>query len=262
MHNNKKKEVLLKVDNFSFFYGLKSALKNICISIFQNKITALIGPSGCGKTTLLRSFNRMNELIFDNTTITGKIFYKNINIFSPNFKLEFLWNKMSVVSQFPDLFPMSILDNIIYPLITKGINREIALRKAKEVLNTVGLWDEVYDRLFLQDGTLSLSGGQKQRLCIARAIAMEPEVLLMDEPTSGLDPAAKLIIEELIILLKETFTIIIVTHSMQQTSRIADYTAFLFKGHLIEYRRTRSLFTNPKKKLTELYITGRLGFIN
>ena len=248
-------ESVFKIENVNLFYGEKQALKNINLDLYKNQVTAFIGPSGCGKSTLLRCLNRMNDLI-DGCKIEGTVFYENQNISDMN-TLE-LRTKVGMVFQNPNPFPMSIFDNIAYGPRCKGIKNKETLKKiVVESLKKAALYDEVKDRL--KDSALGLSGGQQQRLCIARCIAMEPDVILMDEPTSALDPIATLKIEELINELKKDYTIIIVTHNMQQATRISDYTAFFMLGEVVECDKTIDLFSQPKNKKTEDYITGRFG---
>ncbi len=238
-------------------YGDKVALDKINISIPKNQITALIGPSGCGKSTLLRTMNRMNDLI-DNCHIDGDIYYENQDIYARNYDVINLRTKVGMVFQKPNPFPMSIFDNVAYGPRCQGIKDKRILQEiVKKSLEKSALYDEVKDRL--KESASELSGGQQQRLCIARAIAMEPDVILMDEPTSALDPIATAKIEDLILKLKENYTIIIVTHNMQQAARISDNTAFLLQGKLIEYNKTDIMFSTPKKAITEEYITGRFG---
>lgn len=248
-------ENVFKIENVNLFYGEKQALKNINLELYKNQVTAFIGPSGCGKSTLLRCLNRMNDLI-EGCKVEGKILYENQNISDIN-TLE-LRTKVGMVFQNPNPFPMSIFDNIAYGPRCQGIkNKEILKKIVIESLKKAALYDEVKDRL--KDSALGLSGGQQQRLCIARCIAMEPDVILMDEPTSALDPIATLKIEELINELKKDYTIIIVTHNMQQATRVSDYTAFFMLGEVIECDKTIDLFSQPKNKKTEDYITGRFG---
>ena len=248
-------DTVFKVENLDLYYGEKHALKNINIDIYKNKVTAFIGPSGCGKSTLLRCFDRMNDLI-DECKITGLISYEGKDIKQMN-PIE-LRTEVGMVFQNPNPFPMSIFDNVAYGPRCQGIKNKATLTKiVVESLKKAALYDEVSDRL--KDSALSLSGGQKQRLCIARCIAMNPKVILMDEPTSALDPIATLKIEELMEDLKKDFTIIIVTHNMQQATRISDYTAFFMLGEIIEYAPTDKLFKDPQNKKTEDYITGRFG---
>ena len=248
-------ESVFNIENVNLFYGEKQALKNINLDLYKNQVTAFIGPSGCGKSTLLRCLNRMNDLI-EGCKVEGKILYENQNISDMN-TLE-LRTKVGMVFQNPNPFPMSIFDNIAYGPRCQGIKNKETLKKiVVESLKKAALYDEVKDRL--KDSALGLSGGQQQRLCIARCIAMEPDVILMDEPTSALDPIATLKIEELINELKKDYTIIIVTHNMQQATRVSDYTAFFMLGEVIECDKTIDLFSQPKNKKTEDYITGRFG---
>ncbi len=248
-------ENVFKIEKVNLFYGEKQALKNINLELYKNQVTAFIGPSGCGKSTLLRCLNRMNDLI-EGCKVEGTILYENQNINGMN-TLE-LRTKVGMVFQNPNPFPMSIFDNIAYGPRCQGIKNKETLKKiVVESLKKAALYDEVKDRL--KDSALGLSGGQQQRLCIARCIAMEPDVILMDEPTSALDPIATLKIEELINELKKDYTIIIVTHNMQQATRVSDYTAFFMLGEVIECDKTIDLFSQPKNKKTEDYITGRFG---
>ena len=246
----------IRVNDLDLYYGEKQALKDINMEIKENEVTALIGPSGCGKSTFLRCLNRMNDLI-DSVKINGKIYLEDEEILTTNDVIN-LRTRVGMVFQNPNPFPMSIFDNVAYGPRCSGLK---AKDKLKEIvidsLKKASLYEEVKDSL--NDSALGLSGGQQQRLCIARAIAMSPEIILMDEPTSALDPIATLKIEELIDSLKKDFTIIIVTHNMQQATRISDYTAFFLMGEVIEYADTTTLFTNPKEKKTEDYITGRFG---
>lgn len=248
-------EEIFEIKDVDLYYGPKQVLKKVNLNLYKNKVTAFIGPSGCGKSTLLRCLNRMNDLI-EGCKIEGQIKYRNENINDINPVM--LRTKVGMVFQNPNPFPMSIFDNVAYGPRCNGLK---AKDKLKEIvidsLKKASLYEEVKDRL--NDSALGLSGGQQQRLCIARAIAMSPEIILMDEPTSALDPIATLKIEELIDSLKKDFTIIIVTHNMQQATRISDYTAFFLMGEVIEYADTTTLFTNPKEKKTEDYITGRFG---
>jgi phosphate transport system ATP-binding protein len=247
----------LKVSNFNFFYGKKQALFDVNISIPQREVTAFIGPSGCGKSTLLRNFNRMNDLI-DGTRHEGDITIDSRSIYDPKLEIIALRRSIGMVFQKSNPFPKSIYENVVYSLRIAGENNRRVLDETVErSLQGAALWDEVKDRL--HDSGLSLSGGQMQRLCIARAIANRPEILLMDEPCSALDPIATAKVEELIHALKREFTIVIVTHNMQQATRCSDNTAFFYLGKLIEYDRTQKIFTNPAQKQTEDYITGRFG---
>ena len=258
--SNKHDEVVepcIKVENLNLFYGQKQALHGINMEMPKKKVTAFIGPSGCGKSTLLRCINRMNDLV-DNITIDGKILLHGENIFDKSVNVAALRRRVGMVFQKPNPFPKSIFENVTYGLRIQGINDKRILEETVETsLRGAALWDEVKDRL--NDNALGLSGGQQQRLVIARAIAIAPEVLLLDEPASALDPISTLKIEELINELKEKFTIVIVTHNMQQAARVSDYTAFMYMGELIEMGATSQLFTKPVKKQTEDYITGRYG---
>jgi phosphate transport system ATP-binding protein len=247
----------IKVDNFKFFYGKKEALHGISLEIPSRKVTAFIGPSGCGKSTLLRNFNRMNELI-PGVRHEGDITIHGTSIYDPSVEIISLRRRIGMVFQKSNPFPMSIYENIVYPLRIAGQNTRSVLDETVErCLRSAALWDEVKDRL--HDSALGLSGGQMQRLCIARAVASRPEILLMDEPCSALDPIATAKVEELIIELKKDFTIVIVTHNMQQASRVSELTAFFYLGNLVEFDNTRKIFTNPSMKQTEEYITGRFG---
>lgn len=249
--------ICLEVKDFNLYYGNKQALVNINMRIPQKRVTAYIGPSGCGKSTLLRCFNRMNDLI-ENVHIDGKILLKDQDIFCPSVYVADLRRRVGMVFQKPNPFPKTVYENVAYGLRLQGINsRRILDEVVEKSLKGAALWEEVKDRL--HDNALGLSGGQQQRLVIARAIAIEPEVLLLDEPASALDPISTLKIEELINELKVDYTIIIVTHNMQQAARVSDYTAFMYLGELIEFGDTATLFTNPAKKQTEDYITGRYG---
>jgi len=246
-----------KVEDLNLFYGDFQALQNINLDLYANKVTALIGPSGCGKSTFLRTLNRMNDLI-DNVKITGKILLDSEKDIYERMDVIALRTRVGMVFQKPNPFPMSIYDNVAYGPRCQGLKDKKKLDViVEEALRGAALWDEVKDKL--TKSGMSLSGGQQQRLCIARAIAMEPEVILMDEPTSALDPIATQKIEQLMGKLKEKYTIIIVTHSMQQAARISDKTAFFLMGELIEFGDTNKIFTNPNKKETEDYITGRFG---
>ncbi len=250
-------EPCLKVENLNLFYGKKQALHGINMEMPKKKVTAFIGPSGCGKSTLLRCINRMNDLV-DNVTIEGKILLHNDNIYDKSVNVAALRRRVGMVFQKPNPFPKSIFENVTYGLRIQGINDKRILEETVETsLRGAALWDEVKDRL--NDNALGLSGGQQQRLVIARAIAIAPEVLLLDEPASALDPISTLKIEELINELKEKYTIVIVTHNMQQAARVSDYTAFMYMGDLIEIGATTQIFTKPAKKQTEDYITGRYG---
>ena len=248
---------IMTVHDLCLWYGSHQALTDINIEIPEKSITALIGPSGCGKSTFLKTINRMNDLILD-VKITGEIKYKEQNIFAPNVDVNDLRREVGMVFQKPNPFPMSIYDNIAYGPRTHGVKNKAKLDDIVErSLRGAAIWDEVKDRL--KKNALGLSGGQQQRLCIARALAVEPEVLLMDEPTSALDPISTLKIEELAEELKKKYTIIIVTHNMQQAVRISDRTAFFLLGELVEYGDTEKMFSDPVDKRTEDYITGRFG---
>ncbi len=249
--------IIFEIHNLDLYYGKFQALKNISLNIEKNKVTALIGPSGCGKSTFLRSLNRMNDLI-DTCNIEGDVLYNSENVYNQKYDVINLRSKVGMVFQKPNPFPMSIYDNIAYGPRCQGVKDKKTLDTIVEKsLKSAALFDEVRNRL--KESAMGLSGGQQQRLCIARAIAMEPEVILMDEPTSALDPIATLKIEELMNELKKEYTIVIVTHSMQQAARISDVTAFFLMGELIEVDETNKIFTQPKIKETEDYITGRFG---
>jgi phosphate transport system ATP-binding protein len=248
---------LIRVKNYNFFYGRQQALYDISLDIPERKVTAFIGPSGCGKSTILRSFNRMNDLI-EGISHTGDITIGGTSIYDPQLEVIGLRRRVGMVFQKSNPFPKSIYENIAYGLRVAGENRKQVLDEVVErSLQSSALWDEVKDRL--HESALALSGGQMQRLCIARAIANEPDVLLMDEPCSALDPIATAKIEELIYQLKRDFTIVIVTHNMQQAARVSDKTAFFYLGKLIEFNNTKAMFISPEKKQTEDYITGRFG---
>ena len=248
--------IKLSISDLDLFYGDNQALKKINMEIKENKVTALIGPSGCGKSTFLRTLNRMNDLI-DNVTIKGKIEVDGEDIYESEDVIK-LRTKVGMVFQKPNPFPMSIYDNVAYGPKTHGIKDKKQLDKiVEESLKGAAIWDEVKDRL--KSSALGLSGGQQQRICIARAIAMKPEVILMDEPTSALDPISTLKVEELIEELKDNYTIVIVTHNMQQAARVSDDTAFFLNGEVVEFNDTKTMFTAPKDKRTEDYINGRVG---
>jgi phosphate transport system ATP-binding protein len=252
MKNNK-----IIVNNLNFYYGNIRALKDISIDIPDKKVTAFIGPSGCGKSTFLRVFNRMNDLI-DNVKITGEVVIDGFNIYDKNLDVVNLRKRIGMVFQKSNLFPKTIYENLVYGPKLNGINNKKVLDEIIETtLIQAALFDEVKDRL--HDHALSLSGGQQQRLCIARALAVKPEIILMDEPASALDPISTAKIEELIHELKRHYTIIIVTHNMQQAARVSDQTAFFYLGELVEYDKTSKIFTNPTVKQTEDYVTGRFG---
>ena len=248
---------ILSVQDLCLWYGSHQALKDINIEIPEKSITALIGPSGCGKSTFLKTLDRMNDLIPD-VKITGSIKYKGEDIFEPSVDVSELRRQVGMVFQKPNPFPMSIYDHIAYGPRTHGVKSRVKLDEiVEQSLRGAAIWDEVKDRL--KKNALGLSGGQQQRLCIARALAVEPEVLLMDEPTSALDPISTSKIEELAMELKDRYTIVIVTHNMQQAVRISDHTAFFLLGELVEYGETEKLFSQPRDKRTEDYITGRFG---
>ena len=248
---------IMTAKNLSLWYGETHALKDINIAIPEKSITALIGPSGCGKSTFLKTLNRMNDLI-PTVKITGEVCYNGRNIFDKDVDVNELRRDVGMVFQKPNPFPMSIYDNIAYGPRTHGITSKVRLDEiVEQALKGAAIWDEVKDRL--KKNALGLSGGQQQRLCIARALAVEPGVLLMDEPTSALDPISTSRIEELALQLKEKYTIIIVTHNMQQAVRISDNTAFFLLGELVEFGETEKLFSQPQDKRTEDYITGRFG---
>ncbi|MBQ3005216.1 MAG: phosphate ABC transporter ATP-binding protein [Clostridia bacterium] len=248
---------IISVRNLNLFYSNSQALKNINIDIEKNTLTALIGPSGCGKSTFLKTLNRMNDLI-QGVKIEGTIKYSGQNIFDKDVDVNELRKKVGMVFQKPNPFPMSIYDNVAYGPRTHGIKNKIRLNEiVEDSLKATAIWDEVKDRL--KKSALGLSGGQQQRLCIARALAVRPQILLMDEPTSALDPISTAKIEDLLSELKKNYTIIMVTHNMQQALRISDRTAFFLMGELVEYSKTDELFAFPKDKRTEDYITGRFG---
>jgi phosphate transport system ATP-binding protein len=248
---------VFSIDNLNLYYGEFQAIKSVSMDINEREITAFIGPSGCGKSTLLRVLNRMNDLI-PTCRVDGSIHYHDDNIYAKTYDAIDLRLRVGMVFQKPNPFPMSIYDNIVYGPRCQGIKDKETLNQIVQTsLEQAALWDEVKDRL--KESALSLSGGQQQRLCIARTIAMKPEVILMDEPTSALDPVATAKIEDLISELKKNYTIVIVTHNMQQAARISDKTAFFFMGELIEYGDTSILFSTPRIKKTEEYITGRFG---
>ena len=253
----KEEQTKIDINALSLYYGEKQALREISMKIPANKVTAFIGPSGCGKSTLIRSLNRMNDTI-DGVRITGAVTIDGTNIYSPEVNVVNLRKRVGMVFQRSNPFPKSIYENIAYGPKINGISNKAELDTIVEKsLHGAALWNEAKDRLHAS--ALALSGGQQQRLCIARAIAVNPDILLMDEPCSALDPISTAKIEELICDLKKDFTIVIVTHNMQQAGRVSDSTAFFYIGELVEYDRTRTIFTNPTKKQTEDYITGRFG---
>lgn len=248
---------IITVKDLNLWYGQAQALKNINIGIPENSITALIGPSGCGKSTFLKTLNRMNDLI-PTVKITGSVRYQDEDIYGANVDVNELRRQVGMVFQKPNPFPMSIYDNVAYGPRTHGITSRVKLDEiVEQSLRDAAIWEEVKDRL--KKNALGLSGGQQQRLCIARALAVRPQVLLMDEPTSALDPISTARIEELVMELKEKYTIVMVTHNMQQAVRVSDYTAFFLLGELVEFGRTDDIFSQPRDKRTEDYITGRFG---
>jgi phosphate transport system ATP-binding protein len=250
-------ESKIQVRNLSFFYGKFTALKDVSLDVATNMVTAFIGPSGCGKSTLLRSFNRMYEL-YPGQRATGEILLDGENVLSPRTDLFRLRARVGMVFQKPTPFPMSIYENIAFGVrLYEKLTRSEMDDRVEWALQQAALWDEVKDKL--RQSGMSLSGGQQQRLCIARAVAVKPEVMLLDEPASALDPISTLKIEELIYELKKNYTIVIVTHNMQQAARVSDFTAFMYLGELVEFGNTNTIFTNPSKKQTEDYITGRYG---
>jgi phosphate ABC transporter, ATP-binding protein len=250
-------ESILDVRDFSLYYGKKKALKEISMDFYPNEITALIGPSGCGKSTLLRSINRMNDLI-PSVTTTGSILYTDHNIYSPRTDTVKLRKDIGMVFQQPNPFPFSIYENVVYGLRLNGVKDKAVLDEAVEnSLKAANIWDEVKDKL--HSSALGLSGGQQQRVCIARVLAVNPSILLLDEPTSALDPISADKIESMLLDLKDKYTILIVTHSMQQASRISDKTAFFLDGNLVEYNDTKEIFLNPQDQRTEDYVTGKFG---
>ena len=251
------KETKIKSKDLTLFYGTKMALNNISLDIPEKQVTAFIGPSGCGKSTYLRTLNRMNDLI-PGVKITGEVMVDDFNIYDKNVDSVNLRKKIGMVFQKSNPFAKSIFENVAYGPRINGQNDKKKLKEIVEIsLQRAAIWDEVKDRL--HDSALGLSGGQQQRLCIARTLAVDPEIILMDEPASALDPLSTSKIEELIFALKENYTIIIVTHNMQQAARVSDNTAFFYLGELIEHGKTKKIFTNPDKKQTEEYITGRFG---
>jgi phosphate transport system ATP-binding protein len=252
-----EKAVVYRTKNLNLWYGEHHALKNIDLDIYENEVTAIIGPSGCGKSTYIKTLNRMIELV-PNVRTSGEIMYRGRNIFDKSYRVEELRTQVGMVFQKPNPFPKSIYDNIAYGPRIHGIrDKKILDEIVERSLRGAAIWDEVKDRL--HENAYGLSGGQQQRLCIARCLAIEPDVILMDEPTSALDPISTLKVEELVQELKKNYSIIIVTHNMQQAARISDKTAFFLNGEVIEYTDTDKLFSNPSDKRTEDYITGRFG---
>ena len=246
---------VLQVQELTIRYGDKVAVDRVSLDIPETKITAIIGPSGCGKSTLLRALNRMNDFI-EGLTMQGRVLYRGVDLYAKDVDPVQVRRRIGMVFQKPNPFPKSIYKNIAWGLAINGI-RDGVPQRVERALQQAALWDEVKDRL--HDSALALSGGQQQRLCIARALALEPEVLLMDEPCSALDPISTARIEDLLFQLRDTYTIVIVTHNMQQAARVSDYTAFLDAGHLVEFGPTEQVFTRPKEKRTEDYVTGRFG---
>jgi phosphate transport system ATP-binding protein len=250
-------KIKIRAQDINFYYGRQQALKNINMSVRANQVTAIIGPSGCGKSTFIRLINRMHELVV-NTALTGKIFLDGKNILAPTVDPVNIRTKVGMVFQKPNPFPKSIFENISYGLEVNGIrDKQFIEERVIESIKKAALWDEVKDRL--GESALKLSGGQQQRLCIARCLAVKPEVILFDEPCASLDPVSTGKIEELILELKKDYTIIIVTHNMQQAARVSDYTAFFLLGELIEFGKTQDIFTKPLDPRTEAYVTGRFG---
>lgn len=252
-----KENIKIEINNLDLYYGENHALKNVNMNIYENKITAFIGPSGCGKSTFLKTLNRMNDLV-ENVKITGKVKLDGIDIYGNKVDAIELRKNVGMVFQQPNPFPMSIYDNIAYGPRLHGIKNKQKLDSiVEESLRGAAIFDEVKDRL--KKSALGLSGGQQQRICIARALAVKPSVLLMDEPTSALDPISTAKIEDLMEELKKNYTIVVVTHNMQQASRVSDYTAFFYVGEMVEYGKTNNIFSYPQDKRTEDYITGRFG---
>jgi phosphate transport system ATP-binding protein len=252
-----KKNIIIETEKLNLWYGEKQALIDIDMEMYPNKVTALIGPSGCGKSTLIRCFNRMNDVIPLCRT-TGKVIFDGENIYDPSVDAVSVRKKIGMVFQKPNPFPKSVYENIAYGPRVAGVKDKKMIDEIVErSIKNAALWDEVHDRL--HESAMGLSGGQQQRLCIARALAIEPEVILMDEPCSALDPIATAKIEDLINKLKQSYTVIIVTHNMQQAARVSDYAAYMYLGKLIEFGETKQIFENPEEELTENYITGRFG---
>lgn len=254
-----KRSNAIEVNDVNFYYhhGNKQALFDINMKIKENTVTSFIGPSGCGKSTLLRAINRMNDLV-EGTVLDGEIIVNKTSVYAPGVDVSRLRTEVGMVFQKANPFPMSIYDNVAFGPRSQGVKDKAALNQiVEDSLRKAALWDDVKD--YLKDSALGLSGGQQQRLCIARAIAMRPKILLMDEPTSALDPIATLKVEELVLKLKDEYTIVIVTHSMAQAARVSDFTAFFLQGELVEFDKTKKIFTNPKNQKTEDYISGRFG---
>jgi phosphate transport system ATP-binding protein len=257
-HADSARDIRVAVNKFNFWYGFHQALRDITMEVYARQVTSIIGPSGCGKSTFLRSLNRMNDVIA-NVRMEGEILVDGQNIIDPDIDVVALRRNIGMVFQQPNPFPKSIYDNIAYGLRINGLTRSAAEREERieEALRQAAIWDEVKGRL--DKSALSMSGGEQQRLCIARALAVRPQILLMDEPASALDPISTAKIEDLIFKLKKNYTIVIVTHNMQQAARVSDYTAFFLQGELVEFGPTEMIFTNPRDKRTEDYITGRFG---
>ncbi len=254
---SKKKTLKMEVKKLNLWYDKNQALIDVSMPVYENKVTAIIGPSGCGKSTLIRCFNRMNDVI-DKCRISGSVFMEKLDIYDKKTDVVEVRKKVGMVFQKPNPFPKSIFENIAYGCRIAGIRNKKELEKIVEKsLKEAALWEEVKDRL--QDSAMGLSGGQQQRLCIARALAINPDVILMDEPCSALDPIATAKIEDLIRVLIKSYTVVIVTHNMQQAARVSDYTAYMYLGKLIEFGETKQIFEQPKEKSTENYITGRFG---
>jgi len=252
-----KEAPIIRTENLSLWYGEKQALADVTMEVEKNKVTALIGPSGCGKSTLIRSFNRMNDLI-ETCRIEGKVTFGGMDVYGPSADVVAIRKKVGMVFQKPNPFPKSVYENVAYGPRIHGVREKGELDRIVEVsLRDAALWNEVKDRL--HDPATGLSGGQQQRLCIARCLAVQPEIILMDEPCSSLDPIATAKIENLIDLLKRTYTVVIVTHNMQQAARVSDFTGFMYLGKLIEFGETTRIFENPREELTANYVTGRFG---
>lgn len=252
---NNTEDIVLQVKDVTISYSGTPAVNNVSLKIPERRITAIIGPSGCGKSTLLRSFNRMNDFVPE-ATLEGQVFYRDIDLYASNVDPVEVRRKIGMVFQKPNPFPKSIFQNVAWGPLINGLRKDINERVEKS-LRAAALWDEVKDRL--KDSAMALSGGQQQRLCIARALAMEPEIILMDEPCSALDPVSTTRIEDLMYELKQQYTIVIVTHNMQQASRVSKFTAFFEAGNLVEFGETENIFTHPTNKRTEEYVTGRFG---
>jgi phosphate transport system ATP-binding protein len=254
---NKQESLKMEVKDLDLWYDTKQALKKVSMPVYENKITAIIGPSGCGKSTLLRCMNRMNDII-DKCRVQGEILLDDKNVYKKNYDVVELRKRVGMVFQKPNPFPKSIYENIAYAPRIHGIKRKKKLDGiVEQCLKDAFIWGEVQDRL--ESSAMGLSGGQQQRLCIARALSIEPDIILMDEPCSALDPIATAKIEDLMRVLVKDYTVVIVTHNMQQAARVSDYTAYMYLGELIEFGKTKQIFENPKEELTEKYITGRFG---